>query len=55
MGRDDRQLFLCGRQPSLFVHLLVGDVGISHFLRGQMGCACEERSGKGGYGVVSRL
>lgn len=58
MGRDDRggwQLFLCGRQPPLFIHLSVGDVGISHFLKGQMGCACEERNGKGGYGVVSRL
>ena len=33
VGRDDRggwQLFLCGRQASLFVHL---SVGISHFLR----------------------
>lgn len=32
-----------------------GGAGISHFLRGQMGCACEETSAKGGYGVVSRL
>lgn len=37
------------------MHLSLGDAGISHFLRGQMGCACEERSAKGGYGVVSRL
>lgn len=58
VGRDDRggwQLFLCGKQSFLFVHLLVGDVGISHFLRGQMGCACKERSGNGGYRAVSTL
>lgn len=42
-------------ETAISVHLSVGDVGISHFLRGQMGSACEERSGKGGYEVVSRL
>lgn len=55
VGRDDGggwQLLLCGR---LLVHLSVGDVGISHFLRGQMGRTCEGTSSKGGYGVVSRL
>lgn len=35
----------CG---GLLVHLSVGDAGISHSLRGQMGCACEERNTKGG-------
>lgn len=55
VGGDDRggwQLLLCGR---LLVHLSVGDAGISRFLRGQMGCACEERSSPSGCGVVSRL
>lgn len=42
-------------ETAISVHLLMGDVGISLFQRGQMGSACEERSGKGGYEVVSRL